>query len=60
MMASVAFLLLFFIASTYKTLFKSLVIGIVCALLVNIPFVPLIIFAIGICAASENCLAVQA
>ena len=48
MMASVAFLLLFFIASTYKTLFKSLVIGIVCALLVNIPFIPLIIFAIGI------------
>ena len=46
--ASLAFLLVFFIASTYKTLFRSLVIGVVCAFLVNIPFVSIIIFIIGI------------
>lgn len=48
MKASVAFLLLFFIASTYKTLFKSILIGLICAVLVHIPFVPLILFIVGI------------
>ena len=47
MKASIAFLLLFFVASTYRTLFKSILIGLICALLVHIPFVPFVLFIVG-------------
>ena len=47
MMVSVAFLLVFFVASTYKRLLRSIFLGLVCALLVHIPFVPLVLFVVG-------------
>lgn len=46
--ASVAFIMVFFIASTYKTLIRSIIIGIVCTIIAFIPGVNLLFMVIGL------------
>ena len=48
MASSLAFLVIFFISCTYKTLFRSVLIGLACAFLANIPFLNLVLMGIGL------------
>ena len=46
--ASVAFIMVFFITSTYKTLIRSIIIGIVCTIIAFIPGINLLFMVIGL------------
>lgn len=46
--ASLSFLVVFFLANTYETLYKSIIIGVICAIVAVIPFVNIIFMIIGL------------